>query len=524
LPARFRFNCMENPMSQFSLRARLYLGYSLVVLLFMAVIGITVWKVELVRDSTAAMKREAQLQGLAGQWLADVRQNSARSLAVAHTPGRELFAFFKDAMAATSRSTTETQQAFMALVTDPATRERAEAVGRVRTEWLAVRDEINQLKEAGNDEAAQARVVAAFVPVTERYLQVAQALVDGQTAAVLALEEQVAASFAALYRLVAVLALAGVGCAAFVSWRFGSDLCRAIDQACRAADAIGNGELGRALSTTRRDEIGTLLASIERARQSLTSLVREVHRGVESVGVASDEIARGNADLSTRTEHTASNLQQTASSMEQLTGTVQQSAASAQQARALAAQAASAAERGGAVVGEVVGTMGSIQASSRQIAEIIGTIDGIAFQTNILALNAAVEAARAGEQGRGFAVVAGEVRSLAQRAALASREIKALIQASVERVDAGSRQVQDAGQAMQAIVGDVQRVAQIIGEISNAAAEQSSGIGEVNGAVSQLDQMTQQNAALVEQSAAAAQSLKEQAARLTQVVGSFKLA
>ena len=511
-------------MTSFSLRTRLTLGYALVVLLFMAVIGITAWKVELVRDATAAMKRESLLQGLAAQWLADVRQNSARSLAVAHTPGKDLFGFFKDAMAATSRSTSETQKAFLEKVVDPAARERAEAVGRVRTEWLAARDEINRLKDAGDDAAAREKVVSSFVPVTERYLQVTQALVDGQNAAVNALEAQIEASFAALYRLVAVLALAGVGCAALVSWRLGADLRRSLEQARAAAEAIGNGELGRAITTTRRDEIGALLGGIERARQSLVTLVREVHRGVESVGVASEEIARGNADLSSRTEHAASNLQQTASSMEQITGTVQQSAASAQQARELAAQAAAAAERGGSVVGEVVGTMGAIQTSSRQIAEIIGTIDGIAFQTNILALNAAVEAARAGEQGRGFAVVAGEVRSLAQRAALASREIKSLIQASVERVEAGSRQVEGAGAAMQEIVAGVQRVSQIIGEISNAATEQSSGIGEVNGAVSQLDQMTQQNAALVEQSAAAAQSLQEQAARLSQVVGSFRLA
>jgi methyl-accepting chemotaxis protein len=511
-------------MTSISLRTRLYLGYALVVLLFMAVIGITAWKVERVRDTTAAMQREAESQALASQWLADVRQNSARSLAVAHTPGKDLFAFFKDSMAATSRSTTETQKTFLAQAVDPAARARAEAVGQVRSEWLAVRDEINRLKDAGDDAAAREKVVSAFVPVTERYLQVTQALVDGQSAELHRLEDEVSASFSALYRLAAALALAGVGCAVLVSWRFGTDLRRSLDQARGAAEAIGNGELGHVLNTTRRDEIGALLGSIERARQSLVTLVREVHRGVDSVSVASDEIARGNADLSSRTEQTASNLQQTASSMEQITGTVQQSAASAQQARELAAHAAQAAERGGSVVGDVVGTMGSIQASSRQIAEIIGTIDSIAFQTNILALNAAVEAARAGEQGRGFAVVAGEVRSLAQRASVASREIKTLIQASVECVEAGSRQVQGAGAAMQEIVAGVQRVTQIIGEISTAAAEQSSGIGEVNGAVSQLDQMTQQNAALVEQSAAAAQSLKEQAARLSQVVGGFKLA
>ncbi len=506
-----------------SLRTRLSLGYAAVVAIFMAVIGITALKVEAVRETTAAMKRESELSVLASQWLADVRQNSARSLAVAHTPGKELFDFFKESMAATSRGTSATQKAFLDQVTDPAARQRAEAVGEVRKEWLAARDEINRLKDGGDDAGARALVSSRFVPVTERYLAVGQALVEGQQAEMRRLEAQVATAFQNLYRLVAVLALAGVACAVGLSWRFGRGLGLALHEAGQAADRIGNGQLGTPVLVQRDDEIGSLMKALERARTSLVGVVREVRQGVEYVGTASDEIARGNADLSSRTEHTASNLQQTASSMEQITGTVQQSAASAQQARSLADTAAQAAQRGGSVVGEVVQTMGAIQASSRQIGDIIGTIDSIAFQTNILALNAAVEAARAGEQGRGFAVVAAEVRTLAQRSAAASREIKTLIGNSVERVEAGSRQVQDAGQAMDEIVSSVQRVAQIIAEISHSAGEQSSGIGAVNGAVAQLDQMTQQNAALVEQSAAAAQSLKEQALRLQGVVSTFKL-
>jgi methyl-accepting chemotaxis protein len=507
-----------------TLRQRLSIGYALVVAIFLAVIAITAWKVERVRDTTAAMQREAELTTLASAWLADVRQNSARSLAVAHAPGKDMFEFFKEQMAATSRGTTATQKAFLEQVVAPEARQRAEKVGEVRSAWLAARDAINRLKDAGDDQGARQMVVDKFVPVTQEYLAVCQALVDGQQAEMKRLEAEVAASFADLYRLVAVLAGLGIAAAVVLSWRFGGSLANALNEAAVAARRIGQGELGVAVRVTRQDEVGAVLASLEQARGQLLGLVREVRAGVESVSTASEEIARGNADLSSRTEHTASNLQQTASSMEQLTGTVQQSAASAQQARTLATGAADAAQRGGAVVGEVVQTMEAIQASSRQIAEIIGTIDGIAFQTNILALNAAVEAARAGEQGRGFAVVAAEVRSLAQRSATASREIKSLIGNSVERVEAGSRQVQGAGQAMTEIVSSVQRVAQIIGEISNAATEQSSGIGEVNGSVAQLDQMTQQNAALVEQSAAAAQSLKEQAQRLQQAVGGFRLA
>jgi methyl-accepting chemotaxis protein len=257
--------------------------------------------------------------------------------------------------------------------------------------------------------------------------------------------------------------------------------------------------------------------------ESLGKVVGDVRASTDSISTASQEIATGNTDLSSRTEQTASNLQQAASSMEQLTGTVKQSADSARQANQLASSAAEVAARGGNVVSQVVTTMDEINASSKKISDIIGVIDGIAFQTNILALNAAVEAARAGEQGRGFAVVASEVRSLAGRSAEAAREIKGLIGASVDKVEAGSRLVADAGATMTEIVGSVQRVSDIIGEITAASSEQSDGIGQINTSVIHLDQMTQQNAALVEESAAAAESLKEQAKRLAQVVSVFKL-
>jgi methyl-accepting chemotaxis protein len=269
---------------------------------------------------------------------------------------------------------------------------------------------------------------------------------------------------------------------------------------------------------TEDPTIGHLVKVLRRVESSII----QVRSSADSIGVAAAEIASGNLDLSQRTEQAASSLQQTSSSMEQLTGTVRQTADSARTANQLASSASSVAQRGGDVVAQVVTTMEDINASSRKIADIIGTIDGIAFQTNILALNAAVEAARAGEQGRGFAVVASEVRSLAQRSAAAAREIKSLIGSSVEKVESGSRLVQDAGTTMSEIVASVQRVSDVIGEISAAAAEQSSGIGQVNGAVSSLDRATQQNAALVEQSAAAAESLKDQAARLTTLVATFQ--
>jgi methyl-accepting chemotaxis protein len=269
---------------------------------------------------------------------------------------------------------------------------------------------------------------------------------------------------------------------------------------------------------------GSLHASVLQMAHRLSGTVSTIRVATDSISLASQEIAAGNQDLSGRTEHAASNLQRTASSMVELATTVQQSAASARQADTLAGSAVQAAQRGGHIVDQVVGSMKEIDAASRKISDIIGVIDGIAFQTNILALNAAVEAARAGEQGRGFAVVAGEVRTLAQRSAQAAKEIKTLILASGEKVESGAKLVEEAGGAMREIVEGVQRVSHIIGEISGATAEQSHGLDEVNQSVGQLDHVTQQNAALVEQSAAAADSLREQAGRLSETVASFRLA
>ncbi len=298
---------------------------------------------------------------------------------------------------------------------------------------------------------------------------------------------------------------------------------RPIEYAAQVAEAIAAGDLTRPIRTEGRDEATVLLTALDHMQNSLRDVVGQVHESSRAIQVSSGEVASGNTDLSQRTEQAAGALQQTASAMEQLTGTVNQTAESARTANALASSASAVAARGGAVVTQVVSTMAEINTSSHRIADIIGTIDGIAFQTNILALNAAVEAARAGEQGRGFAVVASEVRSLAQRSAAAAREIKGLIGASVERVDAGARLVANAGSTMNEIVDSVRRVSDIIGEISGAAAEQSTGIGQVNGAVNDLDRMTQQNAALVEQSAAAAESLRAQATRLSGLVATFRL-
>jgi methyl-accepting chemotaxis protein len=313
------------------------------------------------------------------------------------------------------------------------------------------------------------------------------------------------------------------GIAVLVAWRMQGKIVKELAHAVDLANEVASGNLAVNAATERDDEVGDLLRAMGTMVFQLNQSIATVRESSESIHQASAEIANGNQDLSLRTEQTATNLQGASSSTEQLNTTVHQSAESARQAFALAANASTVAARGGAVVGQVVSTMQEINVSARKISDIIGVIDGIAFQTNILALNAAVEAARAGEQGRGFAVVASEVRSLAGRSAEAAKEIKNLIGVSVDKVDSGSRLVASAGETMNEIVVSVQRVSDMIGQISAASNEQSEGISHVNLAVTELDQMTQQNAALVEESAAAAESLREQAQRLAQVVSTFKL-
>jgi methyl-accepting chemotaxis protein len=336
-------------------------------------------------------------------------------------------------------------------------------------------------------------------------------------------DEIAALSREILAPMVVSLLVALAAMAAVIVWIAHRAVTRPIGELQDALVPFASGDLSRVFQSDRRDEIGVLVRKMEEARVKLSGAIDTVRVGTDSINTASREIATGNADLSARTEQQASNLQQTAASMEQMTAAVKQSADTAQQASSLAAGATAVAEKGGAVVDKVVSTMDQITASSKRIADITGVIDSIAFQTNILALNAAVEAARAGEQGRGFAVVASEVRNLAQRSAQAAREIKSLIQESVGEVQTGSQLANEAGATMTAIVAQVKQVTELIGHITNSTLEQSDGIGQVNQAVTQLDQMTQQNSALVEQSAAAAASMREQADRLQQAVAVFKV-
>jgi len=297
---------------------------------------------------------------------------------------------------------------------------------------------------------------------------------------------------------------------------------RAVNETVAQLNELAEGNLALHVEATRQDEIGDLQRALQRTLQGLRQVVSQVRDGAESVATASTQIAQGTSDLSGRTEEQASSLEQTAASIEEMSGTVDTNAENARQANQLASAASDVARRGGELVGQVVENMSGIQAASRKISDIIGVIDGIAFQTNILALNAAVEAARAGERGRGFAVVAGEVRSLAQRSANAAREIKTLINDSVEKVNAGHELVNTAGSTIEEVVLQVRKVTDLVGEIAHASSEQSQGVQQINQAVGQLDQMTQQNAALVEESMAAADSLRTQAARLNEVMAFFR--
>ena len=416
----------------------------------------------------------------------------------------------------------ETFKKIEALLTTDAARQELAKLGLARQQFLRQIDELQRL--AREDDAAKLRAQLDLVqPVQREYLKVLADYADAQEVRMVEAGVDTNLTVDRTSTMLIVAAVIGAGVAVAAAWGATLSIIRPINQAVRVARTVAAGDLTSRIDVTRNDETGQLLEALKAMNSSLIGIVSQVRQSSDNIATGSGQIATGNLDLSQRTEEQASNLQQTAASMEQLTSTVQNNADAARQASQLANSASEVAARGGAVVGRVVGTMEQITSASKKISDIIGVIDGIAFQTNILALNAAVEAARAGEQGRGFAVVAGEVRSLAQRSAQAAKEIKQLINDSVETVEAGSKLVADAGITMDDIVSQVGRVTDLISEISAATLQQSSGIGQVSDAVTLLDQVTQQNAALVEESAAAAESLTQQAQQLVQAVANFTL-
>jgi len=404
-------------------------------------------------------------------------------------------------------------------------RELFHAIQATRANYIKASDQILKLIENGQrDQALQLLFNGGTFDLQQKYLTALSELIKHQNQQMLNAADQVADQYTSARNLIAVLLVIAIATGIMIAMLITRSITRPLNHAVSIAETVASGDLTSSISANSKDETGKLLNALGTMNTRLQQIVSEVRVSSDTIATASSEIATGNLDLSARTEQQAGSLEETASAMEELTSTVKQNADNARQANQLASSASQVAVQGGEVVSQVVSTMNNINDSSRKIVDIISVIDGIAFQTNILALNAAVEAARAGEQGRGFAVVASEVRNLAQRSASAAREIKELINASVEEVEQGSKLVARAGVTMDEVVSSVRRVTDVMAEITAASQEQSDGIGQVNLAITQMDQTTQQNAALVEQAAAAAQSLQNQASRLTTSISVFKIA
>ena len=514
-----------NLLSNMKIGQRLALGFTVVLALSILITLISIVKLGAVASAAEQMLDEpVKKERLINDWSHNIGIAVIRTSAIIKSSDTSLTEFFARNTEETNKKAAMYLKEVEPLLTSPEEKATFAKMMSLRGAYVSGRAEAVRLKSEGRIEESMQTHDKVYIPAAEAYQANIQRLVTLQRERVDALRGEIQQIKRDSSRTMILLGVLSVAFGAVCAWWLTRGITRPVSAAVALARRVAAGDLSSRREATSKDEIGALQDALADMNDQLLALVTEIRSGSHAIATASSEIAAGSLDLSSRTEEQASSLEETASSMEELTSTVAQNANSARQASVLANSASDVAGRGGEVVAQVVQTMASINDSSKQIAEIIGVIDGIAFQTNILALNAAVEAARAGEQGRGFAVVANEVRNLAHRSAAAAKEIKQLIGDSVGKVEDGAKLVDQAGATMNEIVGSVKRVSDIIGEIAAATEEQTAGIGQINGAIAQMDQVTQQNAALVEQAAAASNAMHEQAGQLLQAVSVFKLA
>jgi len=510
-------------MQSLRIGTRLAFGFGLVLLLLALAIGLSYRQMGTVGPRIEHLMQLQERRDVAQDWRSQTQLNVTRTDAVARAGGTGPVAeFFAPPIKTTSAKISELQERLTKLGDSERETSLLEEIATARKAYIDVRNQVFAQLKAGEADKALQTLEGKMRPAAEAYVGTITRMDDYQGERVRAETQQVIEDSHRTQLMMLVIAVACLAAGAVAAWLITRSVVRPLRLAIEEAEQVGRGDLSREISSAGSDETSQLNGALAGMQQSLRHLVNSVRINADEVATASSEIAMGSNDLSSRTEQQASAIQQTAASMEQLSATVKLNADNASQADQLAMEASEVARQGGAVVGEAVQRMHGIEESSRKIGDIIGTIDAIAFQTNILALNAAVEAARAGEQGRGFAVVAGEVRTLAQRSAEAAKQIKALIGDSVERVEQGAALVNRAGQTMDHVVGAIGRVATIVREISSASREQSTGVSQVGQAIAQMDEATQQNAALVEQSAAAAESLRHQASELVTLVSTFR--